>query len=160
LIVEVPAFSVNPVPVRPKALGNDIVTVEAFKVKEEVDAEVALSVRHVIAKFDADVFKSPAAITKLLLMLRALPSVQPPPTPLNCTPPPIVIPLVVIVLPVVVALNCIPMFQDVSSLSVILPLIVRLVPANVTVPVAPDVVISRHVNVPAAPVKVTVYVAA
>jgi hypothetical protein len=95
-------------------------------------------------------------ILSVLGVVKALPSVQPPPIPLNATTPLIVVPFVVTVFPVVVALNVIvPVVgQRVPAISDIDPLIanVGVVPsANVTVPA--DTVISRQVN---APVQVTV----
>ena len=92
--------------------------------------------------------------------VKALPSVQYPPTPLNVTAPDNVVPLVVTVLPVVVALNVtVPVeLQTVPAISDIEPLIasVGVVPvANVTAP--KDTVISKQVS---APVMVTVYVPA
>jgi hypothetical protein len=105
------------------------------------------------------------AIVAEVLVEKALPNVQPPPTPLNVIDPvekaPVIaVPLVVIVFPVVVALNVTgPVaLQTVPAISDIEPLMANVgdVPvANVTVPA--DTVISRQVN---APVQVTVYVPA
>jgi len=100
----------------------------------------------------------PAEIIKaaLLVVVNALPSVHPPPAPLNVTAPEIVTPLVVIVLPVVVDENVIaPVeFHTVPANKDIEPRTssVGVVPvANVTVPA--DTVISRQAK---APVMVTV----
>jgi len=102
------------------------------------------------------VLNVPAVTVNVLLVVNALPSVHPPPTPLNVTAPAIDTPFVVTVLPVVVALNVmVPvLLHTVPASKDIDPLIasVGLVPvANVTVPA--DTVISRQVK---APVIVTV----
>ena len=90
---------------------------------------------------------------------KAEPKVHTPPMPLKTTDPFSVVPLVVIVLPVVVALNVIaadPPFQTVPVLKDMLPLMVKDVPPeNVTTPA--ETVISRQTK---APVHVTVYVPA
>ena len=88
--------------------------------------------------------------------VNALPNVHPPPTPLNTIKVLMVTPLVVMVFPVVVALNVMAPVElhTVPATKDIEPLIanVGVVPdANVTVPA--DTVISRQVN---APVQVTV----
>ena len=93
-------------------------------------------------------------------VVKALPNVHAPATPLNVTEPPKATPLVVTVLPVVVALNVVVpvLFHTVPASSDILPdtASVGAEPvAKVTVPA--DTVISKQVN---APVIVTVYVPA
>lgn len=100
--------------------------------------------------------KVPAFAAKSPDVAKALPSVQPPPRPLNVTAPEIVVPFVVTVLPVVVALNVIAPVElhTVPARRSIEPrtLSVGEVPvANVTVPA--ETVMSRHAK---APVMVTV----
>ena len=101
--------------------------------------------------------KVPALIDTLATpIVRALPNVHPPPTPLNAMPPLIVTPLVVTVLPVDVELNVIPPVElhTVPASKDIEPRIssVGIVPvAKVTVPA--ETVMSRHAK---APVIVTV----
>ena len=93
------------------------------------------------------------------LNVNVLPNIQLPPTPLNVTEvDDIVVPLVVIVLPVVVALNVIApvAFQNVPATSDILPDTAS-VPVLLKVTVPADTVISKQSN---APVIVTVYVLA
>jgi hypothetical protein len=104
------------------------------------------------------VSNDPAVKLTFIVEVNALPSVQPPPTPLKIIDAltPNEVPLVVIVLPVEVALNVISPLADqtVPETKLILPLIAKVgvVPsAKVTVPA--DTVISRQVN---APVQVTV----
>ena len=108
------------------------------------------------------VLNVPAVIVKSRLpaVVRALPSVQPPPTPLKVVPALMVTPFVVIVLPVAVEEKVIVPVLDhnVPATNVIEPRTFNVgdVPvANVTVPA--DTVISRHAK---APVIVTVYVPA
>ena len=94
-------------------------------------------------------FNDPAvSVIAVLVVTRALPSVHSPPDPLNVIGPPIETPLVVMVLPLVVALKVILHCEDqiVPAIRVMLPDIVRLggpiSPAKVTVPA--DTVRSRH----------------
>ena len=103
-----------------------------------------------------EVSKVPAVIVRKPDTVKALPSVQPPPTPLNVTAPESVTPLVVTVLPVLVDVNVIapvelhtvPASKDIDPRTSS----VGDVPvANVTVPA--ETVMSRQAK---APVMVTV----
>ena len=103
-----------------------------------------------------DVSNVPAITVIIDDVVSALPSVHRPPTPLNVTKAEIVTPFVVIVFPVVVALNVtVPVaLHTAPAISDIDPLTANVGPvpvANVTVPA--DTVMSRQVN---APVIVTV----
>ena len=100
--------------------------------------------------------KVPVVTLRVLAVVKALPSVQPPPTPLKIIWPVIVTPFVVTVLPVPVDVNVIDELElhTVPANSVIDPRTssVGVVPvANVTVPA--DTVMSRQAK---APVMVTV----
>jgi len=91
-------------------------------------------------------FKSrvPLVNVVVIVVVSADPKVHPPPTPLNVTAPPNETPLVVIVLPVVVALNVVvPVYVRVKFVAwkVKLPLTVKpTVPAKVITPSSPEAV--------------------
>jgi hypothetical protein len=102
------------------------------------------------------VLNEPFVTVSVPVVVKALPSVQPPPTPLKVTEAEMLVPFVVTVFPVVVALKVtVPVAdQTVPDTKDMEPLIanVGLVPvANVTVPA--ETVMSKQVN---APVHVTV----
>ena len=154
-IVDVLALNVRPVEtLKLRALAvDDKFIVELPKVSVLVPVAV---VQDKWEQVKFPVLKVPLVKVTVLVVVKAPPSVQPPPTPLNTVGLAKETPLVVIVLPVAVALKVIvPVVdQTVAATKLMLPLIAKLgvVPdANVTVPA--DTVISRHVK---APVQVTV----
>jgi len=147
VIVEVPAEKVKPVVVARFQLEQLIVdepsvidrVLELFEIKPVVAPTLKLPVLN-------DPFVN---VIELDDVLSALVSVQPPPTPSNTTGPPKVMLLVLIVLPVVVALNVIGpvLFHTVPAINDMDPLTASVGPVpelNVTVPA--ETVRSRQVN--------------
>jgi hypothetical protein len=120
-----------------------IVTVLEPKSTDLVEELAEEKLVEVIEKFP--LLKDPSFTLIADVEVNALPSVQPPPMPPNVSPA-MLTPLVVIVLPVVVALNVVakPDVQIVPATNVIEPLIVRGADIIESVTVLAETVRSRH----------------
>jgi hypothetical protein len=150
LICEVPAFHVRPVVVAKLSAVAEIAEIVIMLEPSEIDRVLEL----LELKFDVEMLKlpllnEPFVMVSVPVIVSGLPSVQPPPTPLKDTDEDKLTPFVVIVLPVVVAVNMVkiaphtvPAIKDIDPAM----LSVAALLANVTVPA--ETVMSKQFNVP------------